>query len=492
MGQMRFTAPTRDALPPHALEQAYLAGFEGVPWRSSNYWSEGALCLQRAVAESGRLYIPWRVPGHGLRLLATCTLIERPDPYHLTTELARGTLHRARLLLAEAQARGAAVPAAVVRWMGESVAAFIDAVTAPAAAERAAAVSIARACDVIDSLGRNLLVDRIQAAREAGGPLSSLLAARLELDEPDEASRTYLRGVFQAVSLPCRWSQLQPRGDQVVCDRLASQISWCRAQGLRVLAGPLVQLDAASLPAWAATSPAAYERFETAARQYAQAIVHRFSDAVDVWICAGRLNVPGATGFSEEQRLRLAVALIETVRDGCGRSPLAISFDQPWAEYLAATDHDLAPLELADALVRAELGVSGVALEMNLGYWPGGSLPRDALTVSRQVDRWSLLGIPLLVFLNLPSHAGTDPQATARTAVVGEACDARALPAMNHRLAAQTIPLLLAKPAVRAVVWSQWSDQRPHEFPHAGLLDPAGRAKPLLADLARIRRDLLE
>ncbi len=169
-----------------------------------------------------------------------------------------------------------------------------------------------------------------------------------------------------------------------------------------------------------------------------------------------------------------------------------ISFDQPWAEYLAATDHDLAPLELADALVRAELGVSGVALEMNLGYWPGGSLPRDALTVSRQVDRWSLLGIPLLVFLNLPSHAGTDPQATARTAVLGEACDARALPAMNHRLAAQTIPLLLAKPAVRAVVWSQWSDQRPHEFPHAGLLDPAGRAKPLLADLARIRRDLLE
>jgi hypothetical protein len=183
--------------------------------------------------------------------------------------------------------------------------------------------------------------------------------------------------------------------------------------------------------------------------------------------------------------------MIEAVREGCGRSPVVISFDQPWAEYLAAVDHDLSPLHFADALVRAELGISGIALEMNLGYWPGGSLPRDVLSVSRQVDRWSLLGMPLLVFLSLPSRVEEDPQATADTAVTCRDRGVPAMPAMDQGLAVQIIPLLLAKPAVNAVVWSQWSDQRRHEFPHAGLLDPTGQAKPLLADLATIRRDLL-
>ncbi len=467
MGQMVFYAPTSDSLPPHALEQAYLAGVEAIPWRSCNRWSDGTLCLERSVSESGSLHILWLVPGHGQRVLSTCTLMERSEPYHLATELARGTLHRARTLVAESAAQQVAVPERIERWMAEAVAAFIEAATVPSAADGAAARSIARACDVIDAMCRDVLLERIRAVREASGPLSSLLAARLELDEPDDASGRYLHGVFQAVSLPCRWAQLQPTEDALVCDTLMTQISWCRARGLPVFAGPLLQLDAASLPAWVTAAVGNYERFEAAARQYAQAIVRRFRDSVDVWLCAG------------------------PVREGCGRSPVVISFDQPWAEYLAAVDHDLSPLHFADALVRAELGISGIALEMNLGYWPGGSLPRDVLSVSRQVDRWSLLGMPLLVFLSLPSRVEEDPQATADTAVTCRDRGVPAMPAMDQGLAVQIIPLLLAKPAVNAVVWSQWSDQRRHEFPHAGLLDPTGQAKPLLADLATIRRDLL-
>ena len=84
-----------------------------------------------------------------------------------------------------------------------------------------------------------------------------------------------------------------------------------------------------------------------------------------------------------------------------------ISFDQPWAEYLAKEDFDLSPLHFADALVRADLGVAGVAMEMNLGYWPGGTQPRDLLAISRHLDRWSLLGIPLLAYLTLPSQEVT-------------------------------------------------------------------------------------
>ena len=51
-------------------------------------------------------------------------------------------------------------------------------------------------------------------------------------------------------------------------------------------------------------------------------------------------NLEGLLAFSEEQRLRLAVAMIEVVRDTSSRTPVVISFDQPWAEYLAADDYD--------------------------------------------------------------------------------------------------------------------------------------------------------
>ena len=65
MGQMRFHAATPELLLPHAVAQAYIAGIEGIPWYSCNRWSEGTLCLERAVSESGNLHIPWDVPGHG-------------------------------------------------------------------------------------------------------------------------------------------------------------------------------------------------------------------------------------------------------------------------------------------------------------------------------------------------------------------------------------------------------------------------------------------
>ena len=128
--------------------------------------------------------------------------------------------------------------------------------------------------------------------------------------------------------------------------------------------------------------------------------------------------------------------MIETVREtSSARTPVVISFDQPWAEYLATNDYDLSPLHFADALVRAELGVGGVALEMNLGYWPGGCLPRDLLAISRHLDRWSLLGIPLIVYLTMPSSADHDPQAVGQSQVDPPRWQTPSVPAMDQSLA---------------------------------------------------------
>jgi hypothetical protein len=352
-------------------------------------------------------------------------------------------------------------------------------------------LAICRASNVIAGICRDVILEQIQLQREADGPLPTLLAGRLG-DRPvaEPAVRPFL-DAFHAASLPFRWRDLQPTADAVQYESVDAQLAWCHQHELRLLGGPLVQLDRSILPDWVLPWENRYEAFEDAARKFVRGVVRRYDEAVDVWVCAGRLNVEGLLGFSEEQRLRLSVAMIEVVRETSSRTPVVISFDQPWAEYLAADDYDLSPLHFADALVRAELGVGGIALEMNLGYWPGGCLPRDLLAISRHLDRWSLLGIPLIVYLTMPSSTENDPQAVGHAQVVHRHGGGRATPAMDQGLASHLIPLLLSKPALHAVVWNQLSDVEPHEFPYSGVLDHAGNAKPLLSVLADIRKRLL-
>src|SRR5688572_20560722 len=112
MGQIRFLVPFAEQLPDEAVERAYLAGMEGIPWRSRNSWasppssSPREFVIERATGDSGNLYIPWKLPGGGEMVLSTACLMERPDPYHLPLELARGTLNRLRNQAADWQFMG--------------------------------------------------------------------------------------------------------------------------------------------------------------------------------------------------------------------------------------------------------------------------------------------------------------------------------------------------------------------------------------------------
>ena len=55
----------------------------------------------RETTESGRLFVPWPIEGHGTPIVGTATLAERPAPYVLAVELARGKLNDVRNQLAD-------------------------------------------------------------------------------------------------------------------------------------------------------------------------------------------------------------------------------------------------------------------------------------------------------------------------------------------------------------------------------------------------------
>ena len=205
------------------------------------------------------------------------------------------------------------------------------------------------------------------------------------------------------------------------------------------------------------------------AMQYIRSVVLRYKGRIHLWHCTARLNTAEDLGLSEEECLRLAVRTIETVRNADPKAPVLVSIDQPWGEYLGREERDLSPIHFADALVRADLGVSGIGLELKLGAEPGCTLPRDALELGRQIDRWTQLGLPLVVFLTIP-RGGSFTQQTQ-------------LAWLNSYL-----QLLFAKAAVHAVVWNQLHDEAAGPAAQRGLFDSLGMPTAAHKALAEFRR----
>jgi hypothetical protein len=487
MGQLRFVAPQRDRLVPGAVEQAYLTGMEAVPFPSRNYWHGDQLVIEREVRESGNLHILWRLPGQAPLLLSTASLMERERPYLLPVELARGTLNRLRQQQAVWQSMGLTTPPDYKTHISPALAAFAQAATHqsnPLEAAAYAEQSLEHTFAAMQLLG-GAYVEQVLALRHEQSPaLATLLGAELPTQALNDQGTRMFQTAFNAAIAPLLWRGIEPTEGEFDWTLPDRQFQWLRGKPLKVVAGPLLRLDTSSLPDWIYLWEEDFEALQGYIHEYLTAVVNRYKGQVQVWNCAAGLNLPGGLSLNEEQKLRLAVLAVDTVRRADPRTPVVISFDQPWGEYLQQEEMDLPPYHFADALVRADLGLSGVGLEINMGYWPGGSLPRDVLELGRLVDRWSMLGVPLLVQFCSPSASGPDPLAMNKTATVDDALS----PAAQTQWLAPRLEMLLAKQCMHGVLWNQFADSDPHRWPHSGLLDAAGAVKPLVATLTALRK----
>jgi hypothetical protein len=117
-------------------------------------------------------------------------------------------------------------------------------------------------------------------------------------------------------------------------------------------------------------------------------------------------------------------------------------------------------------------------------------LPRDPLEVSRQLDRWAQIGVPLIAFVSAPSSTAADPLARHPARPLADLRSGGVTPAWQHVLLQWLLPLLLAKQQVHAIGWNCWQDDQPHEMPSSGLYGSDGLAKPALQTLIELRREI--
>ncbi len=490
MGQMRFRLHQRDRMPEDALGRIYVAGAEDFPWATRSYWDGDELVVQRGVDDSGYVYVPWRVDGHGQRLLGTTTLMERDKPYVLEVELARGLVQRLRSRIFIWEWLGMVTPPGLAARFKDATRLFSRAATSQAdlaAAAQAAGEALSAALSVADDVVATY-TDQAMHARQRQTPVSTLLGVTLGPKGPAVATRRQLVDACSIVQLPVGWRAIEHREGKRDWKPTDDQLAWCQTAGLKVAMGPLLRMDDRGVPDWMYLWEGDDDNLARLLLDHVRAVASRYAGRVHLWHVASRVNNGRLMSMDEESRLNLVARAVQVVRKLDARTPIVVSFDQPWGEYLVDQDNDLTPWHYADALVRADLGISGFGLEINTGYWPRGSAHRPAFELAKLIDQWSQLGLPLMALITAPSASGDDPlaAATIRAEPITPSADG------DHDAqiawAGLAAPLLASRPSVQVLVWNQLTDGEPHEFPHAGLFDAAGKPKPALATLRELRK----
>jgi hypothetical protein len=134
------------------------------------------------------------------------------------------------------------------------------------------------------------------------------------------------------------------------------------------------------------------------------------------------------------------------------------------------------------------LKVSAVGIEINMGYQPGGSYPRDRLEFSRLLELWSYLGLPLHVNLTVPGGETVGGGMRGRLIPMAQAFPGGWSPENQAAWIKHYVPLLISKPAVHGIFWNQLADGDTEELPHGGLFDAGGNPKPAVNGLVGLRR----
>lgn len=490
---MRMLVDPASGLTQDAVDRAYLAGYDQIPWACRTQLKNGELQIERLVAESGRLVFPMRVAERGELMISTGTLMQRDRPYHLEIELARGKLNVVRNQLAEWVSLGLIVPAPVDVALRQAQETFSRAVTVPdqpTVAAELARLALAEAVEAGELL-MDCYVDQALSMRmRQMGRLPTLFGIKIGHRAVAPAALSQVTSVFNTLMISLLWREIEQSEGVFDWQIPDQQIQWCADHGVRCLGGPLLRLDSQSLPDWVALWEGDFDNFLTCVTDYMTQVVSRYRGRVALWQSAAKVNFAQVMSLQEDQMLQLAVRSIEVSRQIDPDTPVIIRLDQPWGEYLRKGEFDLSPLHFADALVRSGLPLGGIGLDINVGYVPTGSAARDRLDFSRLLDLWSCLGLPLHILLVHPSSSHPDPRARGSDAVV--TADQTYTPESQAQWVRRYLPVLLSKSFVASVTYGQLSDAEWHEYPHGGLFDHGGAAKPAFLAMSQLRKKYLQ
>jgi hypothetical protein len=472
------------------LQWSCLAGGpDNMPWPTELTFNGSSLTLTRPTEESGHLVAPWRVGGLGQVMGTSATLMTRQNPYHLLVELARGKVNQVRCQAADWQAGGLQVPGDLAEAIKQAAFAF------------GRGVCSGDAGDLV-----TMCTDALSHAYDAAARLVGVYESQVFYIRHNRQDRLWLGcglgpsvldpalggafvQTFNRASLPLSWHVGEANETSYDWSQGDQLLAWAEKNRLEVTAGPLIDFSSSQLPAWLwlyERDPASIATFMS---RYVEAAVRRYRSRVRRWQLTSASNWARVLGLSEDNLMELTFRMAEAARNVDPALEVVVGISQPWGEYMAARDQTYSPFIFADNLIRTGLNLSGLNLEIVMGVQGRGSYCRDLLETSRLLDLYALLGVPLHVTLAYPASRDVDADADPELSTGAGWWRAGFTPEAQADWSAAFAELALCKPFVQTVQWAHYCDRDAHLFPHCGLLDREGRARPSLASLRKLRTD---
>jgi hypothetical protein len=490
MGTMRILLPR--GVPATAfrdLDRACIAGgYDNMPTPTQVQIEGDELRLLRDVDESGYLTVPWEINDAGRLMASSATLIERPEPYRIGVELARGKLNQLRGQSADWRSVGLQVPESLDQQIRAASHRFGLAATCTTAAdaETEAKAALELGYKAAESLVHTY-VDQIYTARhQRQAKLDTGFGVRLNGAVPPTAADA-VAGAFNSASLPLTWKAIEPTESHYHWESSDARLKWAVQQNLRLMGGPLIEFSTFGLPDWLWLWEGDLPSLSSFMCDYVETAVGRYHRQIRRWHLTSASNNANVLRLGEDDLLWLTARLAEAAWQVDPDLELVVGIAQPWGEYMAREEHTYSPFIFADTLIRAGLKLSALEVEWIMGVTPRGSYCRDLLDASRLLDMYALLLPQLQVTLGYPSAEGPDALGDRAYNVAAGNWRGGFSPDLQGDWASDFASLAACKPSVRGVTWAQLTDGESHQFPHCGVLDSAGRAKPALAQLRMLR-----
>ncbi|APW63099.1 endo-1,4-beta-xylanase [Paludisphaera borealis] len=493
MGVLKFRLPSNDSDRRSAgFRKAYIAGLDRTPGRLGVDIRNGLMTCSRDNSESGRLFVPWPIAGYGTPVVGTATLSERPSPYVLSLELARGKLNDVRNQMADWTQMGLRTTSELADVLSVARRAFVRAAMhgdEPEVCFEASQASLEASSKAGDLLTESYLGQVLQNRLASAGKLTTQLGCVLGGDPEKIAGSAQWPSAMNAAQVSVSWRDLAPTEGKFRWDLIDAQLAWCRRHRLNVEVGPLIEFRNAALPDWIWLWDGDPDAISGFATDLVRQAVTRYKGKVSFWQVVHRPAGHEILGLGEEDQIRIAARAIQVARQADSSAQLCLGVDRPWAEWMSGSRFQLGPLHLCDYLIRSDVGVSCIALEIAPGYSDPGSQMRDLFEFSRLLDLYALLNVPLHLQLVAPSSVESDAAADPNVQVEPWQWPQPPSEALQADWAARWVSLAIAKPFVRSVKWLQASDASPHVYPNGGLHRGDSTAKPVFSRLQSLRKE---
>ncbi len=249
-----------------------------------------------------------------------------------------------------------------------------------------------------------------------------------------------------------------------------------REQGRRIIWGPALPLQEGCLPEGTKIGSDGL----SVSQAFSAHLAHQLPGLlpyVDLIHVVSGINGVGIAGLTPAIQYNLVRHSLETIARVAPNLSTMISFAQPLGERLAWSVGGQHPDQFLGKLAKERIPIQVIGLELDLGYFPTGTLPRDPLQWVMELQRWAVWGVPILVFLRVPSRPTADP----KRLTIAPGLHAEPSEENQQAFIQEFTRLLSALPWIHGVVYNQWSDQG-DRFGDSGLNTREGQPKRFLRE----------